>query len=291
MTRIKSVTRRLFGAGGRPLRRKDASLSYTPSADSETARVVQDLRALVRRTPVRDEFVSELEVRLFEPLQTSATATRHDAGMAVNEVRPLHRQSKFRIKHFRPGLAAALVVALSLGAAWPVLGQTVLEHFVPREVAAPEGFPLQPPQALSPPSAMNLDQLRRAAKQAGFILLVPQQVPDKCDRDEYYFDNRHKYARLIYSSSNATCLSISEEPARGVLHAPVAEGSTEEVSVGGRPAIYINGVWLVPEGAAKPIWSPIATHLVFERDGLLVSLTTMTGLTKQQLIAAAESLQ
>ncbi len=198
---------------------------------------------------------------------------------------------QFSGKPFKLSFAAALVLLLSLTAAWPVLGDTILRHVAPREVAQVPSHPRIAGPKPTGPRWTDLDQL---SKQAGFTVLVPNSLPEGCTADERWFIPGPQVVYLTYSCS----VVISEQAAEGHQEQPyVGQGSTEEVMVNGQPALYIGGGWVRMAGQATPEWTNgVGQMLIFERDGLIVHITLAQrfkdpSIVKAELIAIAESMQ
>lgn len=198
---------------------------------------------------------------------------------------------RFSRKPLRLSLAAVLVLLLSLTAGWPVLGDTILRHVAPREVAQVPSHPSIVGPKPTGQRWMDLDQL---SKQAGFTVLVPNSLPEGCTADERWFIPGPQVVYLTYSCS----VAISEQAAEGHQEQPyVGQGSTEEVMVNGQPALYIGGGWVRMAGQATPEWTNgVGQMLIFERNGLIVHITSAQrfkdpSIVKAELIAIAESMQ
>lgn len=272
---LKQIEEILAGQGYS--QQESASLDSSPSALG-----AQLARSMPQADPV---FQQRLEAQVIAKLrQREGTETFHSGivGRLTN---------RFSQKPFKLSFAAALVLLLSLAAAWPVLGDTILQHVAPREVAqVPNHSHLVGPKPTGPRWA-DLDQL---SKQAGFTVLIPNSLPEGCTADERWFIPGPQVVYLTYSCS----IVISEQAAEGHQEQPyVGQGSTEKVTVNGQPALYIGGAWVQMAGQATPEWTDgVGQMLILERDGLIIHITSSQrfkdpSIVKAELIAIAESMQ
>ncbi|MGI8549771.1 MAG: hypothetical protein ACR2PL_03080 [Dehalococcoidia bacterium] len=182
-----------------------------------------------------DQVMLKLEAQQDFPVQDAGERSSHWLNSITS--RPL-----------RMSLVAALVLALSLGMAWPVWGQAVSRHFVSREV---KQVPTPQPGAAPPARTsdlgrrwMDLDELQR---RVGFVLLVPTYLPPGCTATERFLVD---FADAVYF--NYSCVSIGQQAGHDTSPL-VGEGSSEPVTVSGMAAIYVDGTWFGQPG--KEIWS------------------------------------
>lgn len=188
------------------------------------------------------------------------------------------------IKRIGLGLVVTLVLLLIMIIALPLLAQTALEHFAPREVKQLPNTSMAYETIPDKPQLMDVQELE---KLTGFTLLMPTYLPLDCRVRERFFDAKPRVAYLIYS-----CVGIAEQKAKSIQRPFIGEGSTQELTIGGNPAIYIGGAWVQLPGQKQPTWMPgVAQQLVFERNGILVRLDATARLSKEDLVRIAESIQ
>lgn len=236
-------------------------------------------------------------------------------------------------------IAVVTTVLLLLGAALtiPALARrpAALPHSVPLEITPPtpgalpvmvppvaapyDASPVVTPSAVatggSVPVGQRWETMESLAAKVGLPLLVPTYLPAGCTERERFGDAApFNVAYLTYS-----CVSISQQAiVRGGVERSeqprVGAGSTQEVLVGGQPAIYIKGLWVhsyfltpgnygrapTPTGGRGQgnggdlVWQEDAgQQLILERDGLIIRLLApgVSVLPKEELIRIAESLQ
>jgi hypothetical protein len=203
----------------------------------------------------------------------------------------------------RPWLAAAVVV-LMLGAilAVPAMAywSIALPHSAPREVfpATPGGAPVLTPSGAvtdaPTPAGRRFESLDDLARATGLPLLLPTYLPSGCaERERFGLPTPVNAAYLTYS-----CLTLSQQAIvrQGTEHREepaIGAGAAEAITIGGQPAIYIRGAWMV-DSRGQRVWQEHLGHeLVFERDGLIVRLRAgdATAVPLAELIRVAESLQ
>jgi hypothetical protein len=183
---------------------------------------------------------------------------------------------------FRRTIAFIMLLGVLLVAV-PVVAQTALEYFVPREVKE-----LPPIQATyePPPTTARLMEIAQLEELAGFTIIVPTYLPSACVLAERFFVSGPRVVYLNYS-----CVSIAQQRAQTVHQPHVGENSVQKVTVNGKPAVYINGIWVVMPGSDERIWAEgVIKELTFEHDGLLVRMQT-DQLSKEELLRIAESLE
>lgn len=209
-------------------------------------------------------------------------------------------------------LMAGLAALLAIGA-WPVFGESVQRWVVPREVSSlpgsvvaseqrslrrqqptPSADPLPllgaTPAALpvpTPRSGLDRAELQR---QAGFPVVEPTWLPPGCQPVEASVDA----AGQIFVNLTYSCLHVVEHVVHSVQRPYVGAGSTQEVTVSGQPAVYVDGSWTQVLGKnAAPQWRSGLSQLLFVRDNVLFILDGPRGqqLSKDDLIHTAESLR
>lgn len=205
----------------------------------------------------------------------------------------------------------ATLMMLSTFVTVPVLAQFALEHFAPREV---EKLPIAGETvalATVPPESYS-ENVEALEEQAGFSVLMPRYLPSTCSlRKGYYLAEPIGEIRLEYDSiGNLPCFDVAQRRAQGdTVHRPfVGQGSTEEVIINGKPALYINGTWIVeglsengtlmhlsPEEQANlfegAVWVPGPQQLIFEYNGLLIRIDAGPNISKAELVRVAESME
>lgn len=198
---------------------------------------------------------------------------------------------------------AAILLLLGTAFAAPAVARTLLPHVAPREVAPPP-TPGTPPR-LTPqgtvqtepvPSGRRWASLDELARTVGFTPLLPGYLPVGCEEGERFGVADLAVAYLIHA-----CVAIVEQSADRVQRPAVGAGSSEPVTVGGWPAIYIRGGWVAagqgtPEASAagELVWREDAGQtLILERDGLIIRLQVPgeVALPREELIRIADSLR
>ena len=186
-------------------------------------------------------------------------------------------------------VAVTLFLTLCTAPAWPALAQPVLEHFAPRQVTA---LPRAKVRYESPPAGLRMMAQEEVEQRVGFRLLVPAYLPNGCQEIEERFVQSVPNRQAVVL--NYPCVSISEmnRLASGLDRPYIGEGSSEEVTVGGEPALYIDGSWVATEGQ-EPVWTRgLNQQLIFERNGLLIVVTNRVNrASKADLVRVAESLR
>jgi hypothetical protein len=183
---------------------------------------------------------------------------------------------------FRRAIALVMLLGVLLVAV-PVVAQTALEHFVPREIKE-----LPPIQATyePPPATARLMEVAQLEVLTGFSIIAPTYVPRGCVLTERFFVSGPHVVYLNYS-----CVSIALQQAHPMHQPHVGENSVQEVIVNGKPALYINGIWVIMPGSEERIWREgVVKELVLEHNGLLIRLQT-DQLSKEELVKIAESLE
>ena len=206
-------------------------------------------------------------------------------------------------------LAIGVLLLLSVALATPVLARTLLAalpHSTPREIPPPTAGAI--PILAAPTSGIYLPTPTAGVRQpttgsaapAPAVLLVPGYLPPGCARQ-----GRAGYDDLQVTVLAYSCVIILEQTARQE-HPAVGVGSTEQVRVGGLPAIYTHGAWQrgptrgriggTPEAVGDDqVWwnADLGQELVLERDGLIIRLQAggVDIMPKDELIRIAASLQ
>lgn len=255
--------------------------------DPEDANLAANLAFLAETIRLNPAFVAELESRLLYAIQASQPPV--DRSFWPSIVESMAEKKQAVLKRTKLSYVAGFVVLLSVLVTLPALAQMALEHFAPREVATlPVPGPVAHEPSPAPPRFMDLEQLENLA---GFSLLVPEYLPPSCRLMERFYASVPREVILHYSCA----LLIAEKRGNSIDRPFVGEGSTHEVTVGGNPAIYIDGVWtsFSDSDQEEPIWIQGTFHqLVFERNGLVIRMDAPSSrLTKEELIRIAESLE
>lgn len=181
-------------------------------------------------------------------------------------------------------LALLLVIVVTI----PVWGQSILNYIVPREV---EKLPSREVTFEPTPAAPRLMEQDQVEKMAGFSLLVPAYLPSGCSLQERFYVSQAKAVYLTYSCGGFG-LSIVQQKAETIQRPYIGKDSTQELTIGGQPAIYIDGIWNKFPEEEEPVWLEGISHqLFFEQDSHLIRLSAAFQLTKDELIKVAESLE
>lgn len=139
----------------------------------------------------------------------------------------------------------------------------------------------------TPRSWLDRAELQR---QAGFPVLEPTWLPPGCQPVEAWVDGTgHIFANLTY-----TCLHVVEDVVHGVQRPYVGAGATQDVTVSGQPAVYVDGGWTQILGQdSAPQWRSGPVQLLFVQDNVFFILDGLLGqhLSKDELIRIAESLR
>ncbi len=176
---------------------------------------------------------------------------------------------------------AILVGVLGVGT---LLAQGALLNFVPREV---ENLSLARAILEPTPPEPRLIDITELERLAGFSLLVPAYLPQHCASQERFYVPVGKEVILNYS-----CVIIAERKADSIQRPGVGLGSVQEITVNGRPALLIDGMWVKMPGEKELTWKPDLFHvMVFEHNGLIVRLTAPGHSSKDELIRIAASMQ
>lgn len=248
--------------------------------------VTTDLCAILALSvPQADaSFRRRLREQLLSAHPSVAAPDRSDRGEATIRARWLNRW------RWRPGVQiAAAVVAfliLTLGVA---VAQGRLAHVVPITLSRPAPAPTDLAVYVSYPTNVGSDAaLQRLVR---FPLLVPTDLPSWCPSPHRRaFQSETESVTLVYQ-----CVAISERPADRVIEPIVDRGTAEDVQVNGQPALYYEQTSVVhvvrAPGGGTPTPVPIgktaaapparndypdtARALVFERDGVILTLSTL----------------
>lgn len=186
---------------------------------------------------------------------------------------------------FRLSLPVALLLLVMIFAAVPVVAQTLLKYIVPSEVSQlPEATHVSTSLTSSIPQMIPFAQIQ---EQVGFEVASPLYLPIGCQLLEQFAEANVR-VHLGYS-----CVTITEQAGRYETHPAVGPDSVHNVTVNGRPALYITGTWVKVEGRDKtPRWAnDFGEQLIFERNNLIVHLETVQGLGQEELIKIAASMQ
>ena len=219
-------------------------------------------------------------------------------------------------KRFVYGLGAIALLLMALWIAGPTIAKFALPHFAPREVTK---MPTLSDVTFSElPAPITTDIIGKLEEQAGFAVLVPHDVPLGCQLHKgSYLPEPIGEVLLVYiSSDNLPCFTTNQREIEvDTIHTPfIYEGSGEEITIHGQPALYIDGIWILgednngedSEGGSQIIefgpgelaelmetatWIEGPKQLVFELDGFLIRLNGDLRLTKAELIRIAESME
>jgi hypothetical protein len=270
------------------LERIEATTDPTPEAGERTDPATRFCRELARAAPAPDPaFQQHLERRLL-----ARRARREGPVVRAGHARgALAGGSRGRLPAPAWIAVAAFALLLSAVIAVPVVARAVtrLPHSAPREVAAlptPEAVTTAP--VSTGPHAMTLDEI---AATVGFAPLVPTYLPAdaRCGVSDGF-----AWRDIRVASLNYTCVRLHQQAPRGSSPEQpyVGVGATEEVTVGGQPAIYIHGAWVEEQG--QRVWKEgFAQELILERDGLIIHLLAgnTAVMSKDELIRVAASLR
>ncbi len=210
----------------------------------------------------------------------------------------------------------ALLLIVTLWIIGPTMAQFALPHFAPHEVTR---MPTMSAVTIADlPNPITTDIVGELEEQAGFAVLVPRYVPFGCQLHEgNYLPEPIGEVQLIYLSANdLPCFTTNQrEVEDDTIHTPpIYEGSGEEITIHGQPALYIDGIWAVGEfsnskdnevdsGIIKlgpgelaelmetATWIEGPKQVVFEYGGFLLRLDGDLRLTKAELIKIAESME
>ncbi|MDQ4075147.1 MAG: DUF4367 domain-containing protein [Chloroflexota bacterium] len=250
--------------------------------DAADVSVVDELQVLADSIQLDQSFSHDLEQRLIQTKQIAQPPSPTSSWRHLLEsmgAGKLGALTRLRLSH----VGALVILLAGLVVALPVVAQTALEYFAPREVTE-----LQPIQAdyETPPSAPRWLETEQLEEVAEFTLIEPTYLPPDCVLNERFFASRPRVVYLNYS-----CVSIAEQKTQ-VTHRPrVGEDSVQEITVNGKPAVYINGIWVVMPGSEERIWKEgVVKELILEQDGLLIRMQS-DKLSKEELIKIAESLE
>lgn len=156
-----------------------------------------------------------------------------------------------------------------------------LPHFAPRSVAQ---LPLssEAPKSIKPnPRWMEIAEIE---KRAEFTIVLPSDLPKNCVPTERFYNSMARGTYLNYS-----CALILERKAVGVEHPLVGSNSTKQLTIGGNPAILIDGMWISERLGSPAEWETGFKTLIFEKKGLVIQIRT-GNLSESELIRFAESM-
>lgn len=213
----------------------------------------------------------------------------------------------FRRKPITVAKRVVFLLILSALLVAPALAQFGLIHFAPREVKTLPVINRPVELATVPPEAYS--DVETLEKQAGFSVLQPGYLPVGCALFESnYLAEPIGEIDMVYRLANGLpCFSVTQRKSAGPVHRPyVEEGSVDEVTVHGLPAIYIDGMWRVenlPQKTGKTItikpdelfetatWMQGPKQLIFEYNDILIRIDAGADMTKEELIRIAESME
>lgn len=279
------------------------------SLDPADVTLMKSLVSLARTIKPDSSFTRELKERLLHVNETEQRLIAHPFLRSVNELMTAWRNIMVKRKRFAYAIGLGALLAL---VAVPALAWFALEHFAPREV---EKLPIASESvtlATLPPEAYS-ENIETLIKQAGFSPLMPRYVPSGCNFHRgYYLAEPIGEIHLEYNSSgNLPCLDISQRETEGdrIDRPFVGEDSMEEINIEGKPALYINGTWLIkdvptergttihlsPKEQEKlfegAVWVQGPQQLIFEQNGLLIRIDAGPRISKEELVKIAESME
>lgn len=255
-----------------------APVAGAADTDAHTMCVLEDLKLLARLASPRPEFMLDLQAQLFE--QPPGTVIRpfpsrfpwHRArGAAVGKRKLVHEVARGPSKWWKPGLALGGALLLSLIVAGPVLGQVPLWRSPLKHVSVHEGeIPAVPLRVVgTPPSTQRWSSLEDLSRQAGFKPLLPRDLPAGCKEQERWYAADVREVELDYG-----CAVIAEQLVAGSHQQPrVGAGSTQQIILHGKPAIYVEGAW-VGDGVHPFAWVNNGMGMILYEDQNLVIRVT-----------------
>jgi len=274
--------------------------------------LVSDLIALAGTMQPDTSFTTELKSRLLHTQKTEARLPTYSLLDSVTAFISEWRKIVMMRKRWMYTVGLAVIFLLTIVAVMPVLAQFALEHFAPREV---ESLPLAPESVTvaTIPSYAYEDDIEALAQQAGFSPLIPEYLPPNCAFTKgYYLDEPIGEIHLTYNSVDQSlpCFRVAQRQAReNRTDRPfVGDGAVEEITVNGKPALYISGIWVIegdlpgaesgettvevnPEELFENAeWADGPQQLVFEHEGLLIRIDAEFYISKDELVKFAESM-
>ena len=284
-------------------------IPQSPGLDPADAALMKSLVSLARTIKPDSSFTRELREHLLHVNVTEQRLIAHPFLHFVNELMTAWRNIMARRKRFAYAIGLGALLAL---VAVPALAWFALEHFAPREV---EKLPIAGESvalATLPPEDYS-ENLETLEKQAGFSPLMPRYVPSGCNFHRgYYLAEPIGEIHLEYDSfGNLPCLDISQRETEGdrIDRPFVGEDSMEEITINGKPALYINGTWLVKDFPIErrttihlspkeqeelfdgAVWVQGPQQLIFEQNGLLIRIDAGPKISKEELVKIAESME
>jgi hypothetical protein len=237
---------------------------------------------------------------------------------------PLRKTSWPETRWLWLGSAVGLVILLGI-AVWPAYGEPTsfgpspnsvahsemlgsptptlsALHVVPRQVQAlPESGSAarrssdespQPTRANPAPRPTTGPWVNRSELElkVGFEVLEPTSLPSGCTPLQRSVEpvGPSQVVNMAYS-----CVHILEQAVHIDQRPYVGPSSTQEVTVGGRPAVYVDGAWWQDlNKGSDSRWRSGWSQLLFIRDGVFFILDELGGhQSRDQLIRIAESLR
>ncbi len=182
-------------------------------------------------------------------------------------------------------LALGTSAALGTGVPLPAFLDSHGKRVAPQVVTTPPVLS-GPSVAITPPDQW-IDPLE-LSKQLGLTVYVPNYLPSGCTpiRSWASLPPAPHVGHLQYA-----CIGIQVFALDVHIRPPVAPGSVEDLTVGGRPATLIKGSWSTGSGG-ETIWYEGTMQLFVEHPGVTVGVQSSVGtLTREKLLRIAASLQ
>lgn len=294
----------------------DQDVPILTDLDPIEAAISKSLLTLAESIQPNSAFKKALEERLLALQETTRRVENRSFWESVSRFMLIWRSKMSTEKRFAYGLGLVAILLTGVLLVGPALAQFALPHFAPREV---DEMPvLSAVTMAAAPEPITVDIVGRLEAQAGFAVLVPIYVPSDCHLSEgNYLPEPIGEVELVYrSSNNLPCFTTNQrEIEDDITHTPfIYEGSGEEITIHGQPALYIDGMWVLgdlsdsegnesdsgimelgPGELAKLMetatWVEGPKQLIFENDTLLVRLDGGSQLSKEELIRIAESMK
>lgn len=286
-----------------------------PRPDPMDAVMVEDLMRIAKMIKPDPSFVQGLRKHL---LQVSMTERQRAVGFLrslPSRWMRIWNRSMVKQKRLLQTMGLAALLILSALVVVPALASRFgLGYFAPQEV---EKLPSSggPVVLATIPSEAYSKNIKMLEERAGFSVLVPRYLPFTCNlRGGYYLAEPIGEIHLEYDSNdNLPCFDVAQRKRKtqeDTVHSPfVGQGSVEEITIKGKPALYINGVWMVKESLSEngttmrlspeereklfggATWVQGPQQLIFEYKGLLIHINAGPNISKEELVKIAESME
>lgn len=289
----------------------EQNLPHPSSVDIEDAIFIENLVKLAKTIKPDPTFTKNLKKQLFVANKPERRSIVQSLSNSVTRSMTVWRSVMTKRKRFVYAVALTLLLIVCALTALPSLAQFALEHFAPREV---EKLPItgESVTLATIPSESYLNNVETLETQLGFVVLMPQYIPTYCHfQESYYLAEPVSEIHLVYDTTDKLpCFEVTQRKAQeNMVHRPsVGPGSTEEITINGEPALYINGMWVIEnmpgnETALRlssedmeklfedAAWVEGPQQLVFENNDLLIRIDAGPNISKEELVKIAESLE